>query len=148
MHHIIYMSSAVYPPVSDAELGDLLRQARDFNAENDITGVLLHCDGDFLQVIEGEERVLADLYTRICVDTRHQSVIKLADKEIRARSFADWSMAFQPVSPAEFVDVVGYMQPEQLDFRSQNMGAADALLLHLVQSFVQKMEPSKMEPSK
>jgi hypothetical protein len=57
-------------------------------------------------------------------------------------------MAFQPVSPAEFVDVVGYMQPEQLDFRSQNMGAADALLLHLVQSFVQKMEPSKMEPSK
>jgi hypothetical protein len=89
MHHIIYMSSAVYPPVSDVELGDLLRQARDFNAENDITGVLLHCDGDFLQVIEGEERVLADLYTRICVDTRHQSVIKLADKEIRARSFAD-----------------------------------------------------------
>ena len=106
-------------------------------------GVLLHCDGTFLQVVEGEESVLANLYAKICVEHRHQSVIKLADKEIKARSFADWSMAFQPVSAAEFADVVGYMDPKQLNFRTQNMGAADALLLHLVQSFVLKMEPLK-----
>jgi len=145
MHHIIYMSSAVHPPVSDVELGNLLRQARDFNAENGITGVLLHCDGDFLQVMEGEEQVIHGLYAKICVDARHQSVVKLADKEIRERSFSDWSMAFQPVTPAEFANVVGYMDPAQLDFRTQNMDAADALLLHVVQSFVLKMEPSKIE---
>ena len=144
MHHIIYMSSAVHPPVSDVELGDLLRQARNFNVENGITGVLLHCDGDFLQVMEGEEQAIHGLYAKIRVDTRHQSVIKLADKEIRERSFSTWSMAFQPVTPAEFANVVGYMNPTQLDFRAQNIGAADSLLLHLVQSFVLKMEPSKM----
>lgn len=135
MHHIIYTSTGVQPLLSDADLGNLLRQAREYNTQHHITGVLLYSNGNFLQVLEGEQQALADLYARISADKRHQSILKLADKEIQARSFPAWSMAFQPVSPAEFAQVVGYLDPAHLDLQAQPMCAADVLLLHLVETF-------------
>ena len=36
-----------------------------------ITGLLLFIDGGFLQMLEGEERAVRELYTRIAADRRH-----------------------------------------------------------------------------
>ncbi|MBO3271794.1 MULTISPECIES: BLUF domain-containing protein [Hymenobacter] len=138
MHHLIYMSTAVQP-LSDAELGALLNQARLRNEQDNITGALVYGDGRFMQIVEGDKAALDDLYTRLLSDKRHVGLVKLADKEVAERSFTDWSMAFRPVSDEEFLTMAGYVQPIQLNLQPLNLSAADSLLLHMMRSFI--MQP-------
>ena len=76
------------------------------------------------------------LYARLLQDGRHEQVFKFADKPIAQRSFADWSMAFRPVSVAKFAELAGYMAPEQLDLRAPGLSATDGMLLQMMKSFV------------
>jgi hypothetical protein len=135
MHHIIYLSRATRP-MSDEELATLLTQAREANARQNITGALVYGDGQFMQIIEGEEADLAMLYARLLQDGRHGQVFKFADKPILQRSFADWSMAFRPVSAEQFQALQGYVAPEQLDLSAPSLSATDDMLLQMMKSFV------------
>ena len=94
MFHIIYVSYAV-TPFSQPELEDLLAKARKHNLEVGITGILFYRNGNFLQVMEGEEAAVKALYASIRRDTRHRAVTTLFEEPIAAREFADWSMAFR-----------------------------------------------------
>jgi hypothetical protein len=67
-----------------------------------------------MQVIEGEEEVVASLYQHIARDSRHQHLLKLADKAIAQRMFADWSMAFDAVAADQFKERLGYVSLEEL----------------------------------
>jgi hypothetical protein len=135
MHHIIYMSRGSQA-MTDDELRTLLLQARSANEEQNITGALVYGDGQFMQVIEGEESVLAALYSKLLTDTRHMNVVKLADKQISQRSFGEWSMGFRPVSAEGFSELAGYIEPDQLDLRVPGLSSADALLLQMMKVFV------------
>lgn len=135
MHHLIYMSTAAQT-MTDENLAQLLETARTQNARNNITGALVYGSDRFMQIIEGEEVVLADLYARLLADPRHTGVVKLADKEIMQRSFIGWSMAFQPISDSDFSSLAGYVAPNELDLRASNLSAADDLLLQMMKSFV------------
>lgn len=135
MHRIIYLSRASRA-MSDDQLADLLVQAREANAQQDITGALVYGDGQFMQIIEGEEATLAMLYARLLQDGRHGQVFKFADKPILQRSFADWSMAFRPISAEQFRELRGYLTPEQLNLRGPHLSATDDMLLQMMKSFV------------
>lgn len=135
LHHIIYLSRAVHP-FSDEELQELLLQARQDNSSRNITGALVYGNEQFAQIIEGEATVIAALYERLLQDPRHTQLVKFADKTIEHRSFADWSMAFHPVSAGQMQDLTGYVSPKNLDFRPANLGLSDTLLLQMMKSFV------------
>ncbi len=92
--HIIYISHAV-APMSPSELAELLEKARAFNHAAGITGALFYHDGYFLQVIEGDEAAVRDLYANIKRDPRHRAITTLFEEPIREREFANWSMAFR-----------------------------------------------------
>ena len=113
LHHIIYQSTALRS-MSDADLQEILVQARSFNAAHDITGVLLYHNDQFVQVLEGDEAAISPLYERIRVDARHTSVVKLADAPLATRNFGDWSMAFRPVDDSAFRTLSGFIHPEDL----------------------------------
>jgi len=92
----VYVSSAVRlmtPP----ELLNLLRQARENNARDQITGMLLYKDGNFMQAFEGEEEKVTHLHGKILADPRHKDIITLLKEPLEERRFGDWSMAFQNV---------------------------------------------------
>jgi len=135
MHHIIYMSRGVRPMSEDA-LRELLQKARTDNERQSITGALVYGDGQFMQIIEGDESVLAVLYAKLLQDPRHINVVKLADKQIAQRSFQDWSMGFQVISAEAFSELAGYVEPEKMDLQAPSLSAADALLLQMMKSFV------------
>lgn len=61
MLQIVYASSAT-KAFSKAELVELLTQVRAKNSRLGVTGMLLYKDGNFLQVIEGEEAIIRGLY--------------------------------------------------------------------------------------
>lgn len=135
MHHIIYLSQATRP-LSDEELVQLLAQARHDNAQQGITGALVYGAGQFMQIIEGEEAQLAMLYAKLLQDGRHGQVFKFADKPIAQRSFAEWSMAFRPLSPEQFAELAGYLTPEQLNLQAPGLSATDGMLLQMMKAFV------------
>ncbi|MDP3218628.1 MAG: BLUF domain-containing protein [Deltaproteobacteria bacterium] len=88
-----YGSAAAGPFDAEAQ-ASLLRTCCATNARLGVTGVLLYRNGNFLQVLEGEEGVVRDLYLRIRLDPRHTGCITLLDGALDARMFPASLMAF------------------------------------------------------
>lgn len=90
---LAYVSAATVA-FTDSELDTLLERARTNNASLGVTGVLLFTEGTFFQVLEGDKDVVQSLYQKIALDTRHNNVLVLAERNIEERNFGDWSMGF------------------------------------------------------
>lgn len=135
MHHLIYPSWATVP-VTDALLQELLAESRIYNALHEMTGVLLYGNGQFVQVLEGEEEAVQALYERIKRDPRHRDAVTYADKAIVQRAFGDWAMAFHPVTPQQAASVLGYLDPGDIVVDETRLHQADVRLLEVLRSFV------------
>lgn len=98
---LAYFSSASHV-MSPRELSALLEEAQANNAKQQVTGLLCHHDGSFLQFLEGEDAVVDPLFARISEDPRHHSVLKMHRGPIARRAFPDWAMAL--VNPNEVSD--------------------------------------------
>lgn len=90
---LLYVSSAVRV-LSSAEIYRLLATARQRNMRHAVTGVLLHCDGSFMQYIEGPHDGVEHIYRVIRNDVGHRGFIEISREVITEREFGDWSMAF------------------------------------------------------
>ncbi|MDB5267662.1 MAG: hypothetical protein JWP58_702 [Hymenobacter sp.] len=102
MHHLVYSSTAS-TGLTEAELQRQLGHWRATNAGLHITGLLLFStEGNIMQVLEGDAALVHQLYAVIAADIRHRSVVKLADGPVPDRAFADWSMRFRSIGPADF----------------------------------------------
>jgi hypothetical protein len=106
---LVYVSSAVRP-FSRPDLEDLLATSRKNNAELGITGMLLYKDGNFMQVLEGEEEPVRALYDKIGDDPRHRGEITLREGFAEGRQFPDWSMGFRDLESREVRDTPGYSE--------------------------------------
>jgi hypothetical protein len=144
MHHIVYMSQAT-DHLTPITLVTLLMQARTLNERQHVTGALVYGHGQFMQIIEGEEAVIKNLYERIARDPRHRNVLTLSDKSIANRRFAEWSMAFGETRPEEFEELqglVGYMSPAQLKHQVETSSVADGPLLDKMRRIVNAFKQS------
>lgn len=97
MFQLVYVSSAT-APFSREELKEILLNSRDTNNQMDVTGLLLYNDGNIIQVLEGEEAAVREIFDRIAKDPRHHDVTVLVEVPITERSFADWSMGYRDLS--------------------------------------------------
>jgi hypothetical protein len=115
MRYIVYVSQAAKAFSTD-NLAALLEHSRDRNSADDITGLLIYRynddfrRGNFLQVLEGSEDALADVWRRISSDPRHHTIIVLDEGESDARAFGDWSMGFRNVDEQDLASFVGFSQ--------------------------------------
>jgi hypothetical protein len=107
--HLIYASTATRA-MSEAELLALLQKSRTNNAKRGIRGMLLYQDGNFLQVLEGEESAVTELYARIEQDPRHYDVSLIMKRPITEPTFDEWEMGFTNLDAAkdELQEVPGY----------------------------------------
>ena len=109
MFHLTYASSAAQD-FSKADLNELLAQCRENNAKLGLTGMLLYKDGNFMQVLEGEEGVVREVYAKISTDPRHTGEILLHQGPLEERQFPDWSMGLRDLSSPEARDTPGYSE--------------------------------------
>ena len=93
MINLIYGSTAAHS-LTDTELMGILRKAREKNHRLGITGMLLYRGGNFLQVLEGEEQAVTELYTVIRQDSRHRNIELIGKRPIQKRAFDEWEMGF------------------------------------------------------
>ena len=69
--------------------------------------MLVYISGNFLQVIEGPEASIDELFSKIGKDTRHKRVFVISSGPIDTRSFADWSMGYHALLPADVASLIG-----------------------------------------
>lgn len=90
---LLYRSREAYE-MDAADLLKLLFDARAHNAAQGISGLLLHHEGRFMQVLEGPREAVQRLYRRIAQDARHRDLVLEIDQPADRRLFPEWSMGF------------------------------------------------------
>jgi hypothetical protein len=91
--YIAYVSVANEPP-SQEQIDALLLDARSFNIEHNITGVLLCHKNTFFQYFEGTPENMVLVYDRIKKSKLHQHILELTNTQSERRYFETWSMGF------------------------------------------------------
>ena len=94
LYQIIYSSQPF--GYDEATLGNLLVNARQNNARDDITGALICRRDIFLQLLEGPEAAVLATLTRIQKDDRHLNVTQHLSGPLRERLFGQWAMLHDP----------------------------------------------------
>jgi hypothetical protein len=118
LYRLIYVSYATMG-VKWEDLKDILAKSEQNNAELDITGLLVVSGNTFLQVLEGPQRALNVLYSKILVDPRHENPVLLGYTPIHDRHFSEWAMKGVNVA---------LLQPELTSFLFRKYGGeADAV---------------------
>ena len=141
MYSLIYMSVAK-EAMQQEDIDEILGQSRYNNNHDGITGCLAYIEGQsdqeqfhrFIQILEGREDKIADLFERIQRDRRHSQVTLVVHGPIQARNFESWQMRFEQIdldqSPAlkEFFEIDPLVLSMEQDIN-------DHLLLHFLKSF-------------
>jgi hypothetical protein len=122
-------------PFDSAALQELLITSRRNNLQLGLTGMLLYRDGEFMQVLEGEQATVQTMYARIARDPRHQRITTILEGPTDARHFPDWSMGFRDLDDPAVAALPGYSllldTPLDIDALVQNA----PLYQRLLQSF-------------
>ncbi len=90
--NLVYMSRAQSAFATREARHQLKIQASSYNATHHITGLLIFSQGFFLQILEGPETQVDDLYTRISADPRHGDIVLLTRTMISIRHFSEWAL--------------------------------------------------------
>lgn len=77
---------------------DILEVSRARNERDGITGVLLFCNNNVVQCLEGSREAVNKTYARIVQDKRHQNPLLVDYRMLATRLFSNWSMGYVPES--------------------------------------------------
>lgn len=91
LHFLIYVSRSKRD-MSEEALVSLLRQFQNVNRRNGISGCLVHKDGEFMQLLEGNKEAVLRLCDQIRSDDRHGEFRVVAEGPMQRRTFTDWGM--------------------------------------------------------
>ncbi|RIJ56885.1 BLUF domain-containing protein [Clavibacter phaseoli] len=109
MLSIVYSSTAERS-FDDVDLAQLLAQSRATNEAHGLTGLLVHREGRFLQLIEGEEDDVRERMAAILADDRHGRIATLMEERITERQFPDWTMGFARYDARVAERIPGYRE--------------------------------------
>jgi len=109
--------------LQSSDLEDIHRTARDQNALDGITGILIFNGTHFLQIIEGSSEAIEDLIERLRKDPRHTGFEIRDRRKVEERSFPEWSMELVRVKASYFeardtiADRIPHSVPEAIQAR-------------------------------
>ena len=92
LYELLYTSRATNG-FKEEELQDILEQSRKNNLRDEISGMLIYYKKSFVQILEGDQAKVLQLYQKISQDPRHQVLEVFNQGKISVRSFENWSMA-------------------------------------------------------
>ena len=92
-HQLIYISHPTIESVEEALL-DILKKAQSENYKLRISGLMVYHRGKFMQLLEGDEINVKNLFAKIQRDARHTDVKVLLEMDNPKRCFSTWAMGF------------------------------------------------------
>jgi hypothetical protein len=136
MYHLIYVSHAT-DPFYENDLLSLLAKSRTRNKGSEITGMLVYLKGRFIQVLEGPESTVNNLYEKIQHDPRHKKVSRILVGHSAQRIFTNWSMGFKRISETEFTELSGFTDLEKF-FANPPADSRGGAVMTFLQLFYKK----------
>ena len=113
------------------DLEEIHRTAREVNALEGITGLLIFNGTHFLQIVEGAPEAIDDLVERLRRDPRHNGLEIRDEQAVEQRSFPSWSMELVRVSASYFEarETVSEHLPETVvpEIRNRVIGMTEAI---------------------
>ena len=100
LKQVIYVSEKT--DTSSDSLTDIYDISQKNNLKSGISGCLLIGSNSYLQLLEGPDSAVENLYSKIKMDSRHKKVKKLFEQHIEEKSFSSWSMKFAPFNNIEW----------------------------------------------
>ncbi|MDT7834086.1 BLUF domain-containing protein [Aquabacterium sp. OR-4] len=130
---LMYASRSTSPLDAEA-MASILRQCKDNNPAQGITGLLCHCpaSGIFMQALEGGRTAVNRVYLKIARDPRHTDVELLHYEEISERRFSGWSMGLVNMARLNPALLLKYSPKPELDPYAVSGQASLALFDELV----------------
>ena len=135
MIQLTYISTPTRP-MSNDDLMDILTPSRLNNACLGVSGMLLYTGEAFIQVLEGEEKVVDDLVADIKKDPRHKDFRVIERKKINVREYAEWTMGFKRVDKEELRNVPGLNKFFETDLSGSLSGDKSDLINKLTHHFL------------
>lgn len=126
MYYLIYISSAA-TAMDESQLRELLDSSREKNERMGITGLMLYKSGSIMQLLEGDESRVTELYENIRRDSRHRDVYRVQVGTTQNRMFDDWSMGFCDVDKDCDLPAYHELIDSKLAFRSFENSQYNAL---------------------
>ena len=111
---LIYVSRAV-KGIGVRDMIDILEKSTELNRVDGVNGVLLLCEGEFMQCIEGEVAGVERTYARIQASKKHYRIVELFRSPVTELQFNGWDWAFQAGFHVEF------STPEAAQFLTVNL---------------------------
>ena len=105
--HLAYVSTQTRD-MKAADLIGLLTEVRGLNESRNISGLLLHKNQSFFQVIEGSRARVQETFNNIMRDQRHEGVEVIFDEPLEAREFSNWQMGFLDLDGIDVSMLRGY----------------------------------------
>lgn len=96
---------------TEQEIEKILESCKKNNPGLDITGVLLYNNKIFLQLVEGEYKIIIETYDKIKKDNRHEKCVMLSCVTIKEKSFSSWNMGLKKIDNT--IDVLTNISKEE-----------------------------------
>ena len=90
---LVYYSRSLRD-MSLMDIQNILKVARENNAEQNICGMLSYESQWFLQALEGDRETVNELFLEIADDPRHDGVIIIGYEYIDQPMFSNWQMGY------------------------------------------------------
>lgn len=87
MRYAICYVSTASRNVDEKEIKEILEYSKNYNNKHDIRGILLYAEGNFFEILEGDKKLVEDIYNNIQKDPRHTNIIQVVGKNLEQGAF-------------------------------------------------------------
>lgn len=87
MRYAICYVSTASKDTNPEDIRKLLDSTAQYNNAHDIRGILLYAEGNYFQILEGEKKLVEEIFSDIQKDPRHQNIIQVVGKDIKQGAF-------------------------------------------------------------
>lgn len=139
MYHELLFTSKAVKELTPQDLIHIHNQGARNNLKNDITGLLLYHNGEFVHLMEGEKQKVQDMCSKILLDKRHTDISLLLQDTTKRKYFENWSIAFQHFEEIDTTQLSNYMKLPDLDHYLSSLrqaSPAKSMFLFLTQTIL------------
>lgn len=128
--------------MQEEDLTYLLQESRSWNEDHQLTGMLVYLqgrfisqtEGRFMQVLEGTEHDVEEIFAKIQKDSRHHQLMVLKRDFVEQRYFETWEMGFESVDVENRQSVKGFF-PIDDNFLKKDIFKNSHIALDFLKSF-------------
>jgi hypothetical protein len=151
LYTILYTSRAKWP-FQKHELLELVNDSQIWNSFKSITGCLAYVEGvlngdtlcQFIQVLEGSEAEVREVFANIKLDSRHIDVSLIKEGKIDRRKFGAWKMGFEQIQLGDNPILQDFFSMDSVVLSAD--GDTDSnLLMEFMKSFCDQKESIECE---